>query len=460
MASSSSSSLLKDIQDMVNDVNKINGTNEKIERLQKYPQLKSFLKLLMDPNQTTGVSSTKILEYEEKKSKSKSKPATKKSKTCADLPDLDLLTLIGKLYTREFSGNEAKEQVLHFMNTYPNYKTLICKIIDKNLETRLDIKQINKAFPNLIVEFSVALANDYSKCESYFKKNQSRPWLISRKYDGVRVIVEITPEGTQTYSRKGNILPALQPLARLLNPYGDISLEKKSDRQTFYLDGEICAIDGHGNENFAEAVSGARRKTVMMEKFRYYVFDMLTAEEFSSGESTCTLSERIVRAKSFIDKINRPQFIRLVDQHIYTPQTFQTLQTQSIEEGWEGLMLRMATTYKGKRSNDILKVKNFLVSEYKVKSIETGPMRIIDPNTGLETTIDTLKSVIIEHKGNDVGVGSGFTLEDRQEYYKNPDKIIGKIISVKYFEESSDKKGQISLRFPTFQGLYGEERDV
>ena len=126
-------------------------------------------------------------------------------------------------------------------------------------------------------------------------------------------------------------------------------------------------------------------------------------------------------------------------------------------QNWEGLMLRLDTGYKGKRSNDILKVKNFYTEEYHVKGYETGTMRTISEETGLEVVIETLTSVTIEHKGCDVGVGSGFSMAERKDFFKNPKKIVGKMISVRYFEETQDKNGKYSLRFPTFVGFYDQK---
>ena len=47
-----------------------------------------------------------------------------------------------------------------------------------------------------------------------------------------------------------------------------------------------------------------------------------------------------------------------------------------------------------------------------------------------------------------------------KDFYKNPKKILGKIIQVQYFEESNNQDGGISLRFPTFKYLYGDKRDI
>ena len=59
-----------------------------------------------------------------------------------------------------------------------------------------------------------------------------------------------------------------------------------------------------------------------------------------------------------------------------------------------------------------------------------------------------------KHKGNTVSVGSGFSIEDRNHYYNNPNDIVGKEITVQYFEESTDKTGKHSLRFPVCKTVY------
>jgi DNA ligase-1 len=71
-----------------------------------------------------------------------------------------------------------------------------------------------------------------------------------------------------------------------------------------------------------------------------------------------------------------------------------------------------------------------------------------------------LSCVYIKHKDNLVRVGSGFSIEQRQDFYRNPDAILGKIITVQYFEETKNQDGGISLRFPTFKILHGEVRTV
>jgi len=68
--------------------------------------------------------------------------------------------------------------------------------------------------------------------------------------------------------------------------------------------------------------------------------------------------------------------------------------------------------------------------------------------------------VTIIHKKHPVRVGSGFSIEQRQDFYKSPKKILGQIITVQYFSESKNQDGGLSLRFPTFKCLHGSARTI
>jgi len=66
----------------------------------------------------------------------------------------------------------------------------------------------------------------------------------------------------------------------------------------------------------------------------------------------------------------------------------------------------------------------------------------------------------VEHKGNTVRVGSGFTIEQRQHFMKHPEDIMNKVVTVQYFEESQNQDGNYSLRFPVVKHIFEGERDV
>lgn len=137
------------------------------------------------------------------------------------------------------------------------------------------------------------------------------------------------------------------------------------------------------------------------------------------------------------------------------------------------MMIRKDEGYEGKRSDRLLKCKLWIDDEYYVKAVVFGDMRVIveeeveidcvdeygtkykgKTTKTKEVTEEMLSKVIIEHKGYEVGVGSGFSIEERRYYYEHPEEIVGKQITVQYFEETTNQKGEISLRFPTIKAIY------
>jgi len=118
-------------------------------------------------------------------------------------------------------------------------------------------------------------------------------------------------------------------------------------------------------------------------------------------------------------------------------------------------MLRKDVGYEGKRSKNLLKVKTFHDAEYTVIDADFGPMAVV--RDGKEAQETMLAQVYIEHKGHIVKVGSGFNQEQRIKYMTSD--IVGKTITVQYFEETKNDKGGISLRFPTVKHIYENERN-
>jgi DNA ligase-1 len=121
-------------------------------------------------------------------------------------------------------------------------------------------------------------------------------------------------------------------------------------------------------------------------------------------------------------------------------------------------MLRKNVGYEGKRSQNLLKVKKFYDAEYVVESIDFEDHRII--KNGKEVVVRMMGQAYITHKGYKVAVGSGWNHHQREKYEANPNAIIGKTITVQYFEESKNQQGELSLRFPTVKHVFENGRNV
>lgn len=425
------------LAEMVDELNDTNSKNEKQDILGKYPDLKKVLEYTYDPYRKYGVTSKNL------KKRSDLIEPFHPSKSA----EADLLELLDKLVNRELTGHDALAVCNGFAeNLYQPYAELFHRILDKNLKTRTDAKMINKVWLNLIPQFDVALAQ---KFEDHVHKIDwdNEQWLGSRKLDGVRVLARKENGTVKFFSRQGNEFTTLDVLKKELE---DI----KTDN--FVLDGEMCVMDEAGSEDYKAIVSQIKRKEYTIEDPMFIVFDSLTLSEFDKGYSDQSTSSRMLRIMRFAacEHINKLEMERITSEADAVAKL-----DSAVESGWEGYMIRNAgAPYEGKRTRALLKMKKMHDEEYVVKDIEVGPFRMIDKQTGLEKTIETLTNVLIEHKGNTVSVGSGFSLDDRVKYYDNPELIVGKDITVQYFEKSKDKDGKESLRFPVVKYVFEEGR--
>jgi DNA ligase-1 len=376
------------------------------------------------------------------------------SETCKKRNDLvasenvynDLFSLLDDLNDRNITGHSAIQAVNAFVSTHIESEELIWNIIDRNLKTRATASMINTAIPNLIPTFDVALAKAYDE-KTQKKVKWSDGWFVSRKLDGCRCVCIIDGQGEpRFYSRVGNEFLTLDNLKPSIRQLGLINT---------VLDGEICMIDEKGNEDFTSIMKEIKRKDHTIEQPHYYIFDHLTIKEFESKVSTTKFGQRIANIESIVP--NDLKGVSVLDQFMCADDMFVSLLEHSKNEGWEGLMLRKNTTYKGKRSDEVLKVKSFHDAEYIVLEIENDIQRVIVD--GAEVSELMLKNIIIEHKGNRVQVGSGFNHEQRRHYFNNPNDIIGKQVTVQYFEETHNQHGGTSLRFPTIKAIYETKRD-
>ena len=356
--------------------------------------------------------------------------------------------LLDDLKGRAITGHDAIGSVNAFVDKFPEYEELIHCIIDKDLKTRAGDKIINKAIPDHIPEFSVALADKYDPNIVDWKDG----WYVSRKIDGARCVAIVDSNGNATfYSRTGKEFDTLGVIAGGIKALGITNI---------VFDGELCLVDEDGNEDFQGIMKQLKKKDHTIPNPSYKIFDMISHDEFYSkkGQANKAYSHRLNNLKEVMKNNTCPCLSVLEQDKIKNDDHFAEWVAKANTNSWEGLMLRADEPYKGKRSKDLLKYKSFSDDEYEVVDVEMGPFRYVKNGAECEETM--LSCVTIMHKDHAVRVGSGFSIEQRQDFYKHPKKILGKIITVQYFSESKNQDGGISLRFPTFKILHGLARTV
>lgn len=426
---------LQEIQELVEELAATTSSNRKLDILKDHPHCVKVLLYANHPYWLYHVTSSNV-----------KKNICKQNVVSQGKDAEDVFQLLDMLKDGVVSGHAALGTVIRFLKKNAKFQDLILDLLDKNLKIRCGTATINKAFPGLVPEFQVALANAYDEKATERVDFGKERWFASRKMDGVRVLAFIEQDGRITFrSREGNEFGTLQIVKESLAPYGLTGV---------VLDGEVCIVEG-GKENFKKTVGSIKRQDSYIKNPRYYAFDVLTDEEFRKAKSERTFSERQGFLLRALENPDPWDVLHIVKQtEVKDKEHLAILAAESNEKGWEGLILRRDAPYEGKRTNDMLKVKRFFREEYGVEDIEVGPFRVIIDHK--EVTVKTLRAVTIVHKGKAVSVGSGFSLEEREKFSKDPTSILGKTISVQYFEETEDG----SLRFPTYLGLYGENRDI
>lgn len=342
-------------------------------------------------------------------------------------------------FLQETRGLCAVYSAIDFIKRHIEYKDLILSILDKKLNVGITETTINKVYPNFIKTFDVCLAQKYDS-----KSKIDENWIIERKLDGCRTIVIKKDNQIKIYSRQGKEFTTLDKIKEDL-----LDLPNNT-----VLDGEVCILDKDGNEDFQSIIRVIKRKDFTIKNPVLKVFDILTLDEFETGKGNTVYTDRINRLSEWF-KQHKTKTIQFVKYWNYTEDNFQMLKNIVTENNWEGLMLRKNIGYQNGRIKDLLKYKMFQSEEFTVIDTKEGVITIVED--GVSKQIKTLGSVIIKLDDNNTcDVGSGFTIEERNQFYNNPELIVGQQIEVKYFEKTVDQEGKLSLRFPVFKCLRPE----
>ena len=427
----------RELRKFVNEMNSSNSTNHKVDVLTKYqyhPFIKRILFYTYHPYWNFGLTSVNL-----KKRKDLIAPS--------EVYD-DLFLMLDDFNERHMTGHSAIEAMNRFIKDYEAWADLIYQIIDRNLETRATVALINRVNPKFIPTFDVALAHDAAKVKGVDIFDGT--WFVSRKLDGVRCICFVHGDDIRFFSRNGKEFLTLGKVAEEIRRLGITDL---------VLDGELCLMNEDGSDDFQGILKQIQRKDHTIENPKYQIFDILQAGEFAGDDESPLFSTRIDCRENWLGDLKSSTILEMLPQvRIKDEDSLDELKAQSKDSNWEGLIARKDTTYSSGRSKHMLKIKEFFDDEYVVTGMILGPQRVIV--NGKEVEEEMLSAVTIDHKGSQVQVGSGFTIDQRRHYYRNMGEIMGATITVQYFEETTDQHGNNSLRFPVFKGNHGKTRSI
>jgi len=331
-------------------------------------------------------------------------------------------------------------------------------IVTQELKIGADVKTLNSVFgANFIPVVGCMLGTDISKVKL---DGSMWPMIVTEKFDGTRRILIKQGNSCRFFSRSG------------IEDTGLIEIEQEAQHlpNNTVFDGELLAV-GMYEDSIAlrQATNSIANSKGAKLGVIFNIFDVLPVDEFFAGKSTAPAYQR----KAYLAALfkddglsylvdNNQDTIHSMFRAIGIDHNFQFIQavpilgvvrnmdevTPIISEIWkldgEGVMLNTyGGLYEVKRSKNLL----------KVKYTEDHELQVIDMVEGQGKFEGMLGALIVDYKGNRLGVGSGFDESTRRHVWDNQSDYIGKIVDIETFGESKNSLGEVSLNCPIFKGF-------
>jgi DNA ligase-1 len=271
-----------------------------------------------------------------------------------------------------------------------------------------DKQELRKIFP--------MLANKYEPISSA-KKRQGivYPCYVQPKLDGLRCVVYLGSNGRPVYqSRTGGTFTVLQHLDSSI-----LGLFER--RKELILDGELYT----SQIPFEELAGIIKKKTLSdddLSKIRaveYHIYDIV--------EPDVPYNDRMMSLQNILLNAG-PSIVPVATFRVESVAEFKEKFSEFVEQGYEGIMLRNAAgLYKENyRSNDLMKYKEFMESEYPIVDYREATGRDEGTVIWVCSTPDQ-RLFSVRPRG---------TVEMRRKWFKEGERNIGKQLTVIYQELS------------------------
>lgn len=379
--------------------------------------------------------------------------STKKIGKSVELIDSDIKSLADLLNYLETqsTGKDidvgiVQEYARSESNGNEDVYNFILQIASKSVPLRIGIPTMNKFLikqnKQTIPDFSVQLSNNIDKLKQKDIDKLNNIY-VTEKLDGVRTIAMWSSDDNsfKLFSRSGKEFTGFDDILNDLN-----NLDKN-----FVYDGEMLIKEGSekAEDSFRETMKiiGADNSDRSLVAFN--IFDVIDNDGFSIGESKLSYKDRrdIIDSLPTTDNILTVPVLLVANDFEEIKDKFNEL----VSGGAEGVMLNKADSkYLSKRHNGILKYKQVYDSEGIVQGVFEG--------SGEAT--GKLGGIIVNYKETTVRIGTGFTDQQRTEYWNNPDLIIGKLAQYRYTSVSHNQNNdEVSLRFARFISLREDKNE-
>lgn len=201
------------------------------------------------------------------------------------------------------------------------------------------------------------------------------------------------------------------------------------------LDGEIWDGELYDHDGIFEEFTGAiRRKeeSDVIINVKYHIYDFPRIGDLTENDP---YSKRLALFQERMLSYNGNHLAQVHTQIINNEEQITEFFRDAIFNKYEGIMLRnINSPYVQKRSYDLLKVKKFIDDEFEIVGVNEGKGRLVG-HAGSFTCICDSGKFDVKLKGK---------IGDLKKYYQDQESVIGKMLTVQFFEYTNDGKP----RFP------------
>lgn len=333
-----------------------------------------------------------------------------------------------------------------YQNVYDDIYNFVRAVVTKKLRLGVDYTTANKIYgKDFIKKKEIMLGTSIEHCNI-----PGGEWFsISQKLNGTRCFYY----NGQLYSRQGKVFSGLEHIVSDLAALSQALCKGVND---LVYDGELLLKDLSAGDSASFQISTGIANSKQEDKsmLRIVIFDIISKENFEEQSDSDTYKVRSETLQTIKNTIIEHGLKNIDVVDIFYQGTDQKKIWEWLDYAertdMEGLMLNLDVPYRFKRTKELVKVKKFYSMDLPVVRMDKGTGR----------NKDRLGKVYVDFKGNEVGVGSGFSDEQREYFWQNPEKILHKIIEVKYKEETKNKDGTESLQFPVFIRIRNDKNEV
>ena len=416
------------ISDFLSELNESNSSNYKISTLKKYQNseiVKQLLKLTYDKNNFNfGMSRTRLLGI------------LNESNFPEGIDKIDDYLDLLQENSGKLSGNSAKEFYSSLLQKLTeDSRVILLNILGRDLKCGINIKNINKVFKNLIPK------PNYMRCAVFSEKLVKKihfPAILQLKMDGTYREFNVSNGTVSAQTRAGEEYQN-EVLFDILKSFPD----------GYYM-GELT-IDGESRFTGNGLINSLNPP---LDKIIFTCWDFLTFDEYT-GKVKTSYIDRFNRLQNLIESKDFKQ-VKLVENHIVN-NVSEALKQVSLwmSEGLEGGVLKdFNNTFKNGTSNTQLKIKLKVDAEMRITGFTEGT-----PGTKREGKIGAIQ--FANDEGTIKGQCSGFSDAELEEFSKNKDSLVGKIISVEFNDITKAENNEYyALSHPRFIEIRNDKNET